>query len=192
MESIIRYSKSRRPPSPQRCAAQTPLRLQRLKRRKTDGQITPRRAGAHDSENAFHEHPIAAPGRTTLVGTAEGFAVLLNLALSRARLESGWKAGCRFVENYLPLMGIFLGVTNGARPEFQNGSLPDAKSPNRMALRWSALEKLVGRGRPTTHSQQKRRKPAICGRSSMVERQLPKLHTRVRFPSPAPAHLTSK
>src|ERR1700761_2884812 len=25
------------------------------------------------------------------------------------------------------------------------------------------------------------------GRSSMVERQLPKLHTRVRFPSPAPA-----
>lgn len=26
----------------------------------------------------------------------------------------------------------------------------------------------------------------ICGRSSMVERQLPKLHTRVRFPSPAP------
>src|ERR1700730_2239385 len=24
------------------------------------------------------------------------------------------------------------------------------------------------------------------GRSSMVERQLPKLHTRVRFPSPAP------
>ena len=26
-----------------------------------------------------------------------------------------------------------------------------------------------------------------CGRSSMVERQLPKLHTRVRFPSPAPA-----
>src|SRR5437660_10290168 len=27
---------------------------------------------------------------------------------------------------------------------------------------------------------------AICGRSSMAERQLPKLHTRVRFPSPAP------
>jgi hypothetical protein len=26
-----------------------------------------------------------------------------------------------------------------------------------------------------------------CGRSSMAERQLPKLHTRVRFPSPAPA-----
>ena len=26
----------------------------------------------------------------------------------------------------------------------------------------------------------------LCGRSSMVERQLPKLHTRVRFPSPAP------
>src|SRR4051812_14318797 len=26
----------------------------------------------------------------------------------------------------------------------------------------------------------------ICGRSSMAERQLPKLHTRVRFPSPAP------
>ena len=25
-----------------------------------------------------------------------------------------------------------------------------------------------------------------CGRSSMAERQLPKLHTRVRFPSPAP------
>src|SRR5215813_4585900 len=25
------------------------------------------------------------------------------------------------------------------------------------------------------------------GRSSMVERQLPKLHTRVRFPSPAPS-----
>ena len=29
-------------------------------------------------------------------------------------------------------------------------------------------------------------KSLICGRSSMVERQLPKLHTRVRFPSPAP------
>src|ERR1051325_9517610 len=28
---------------------------------------------------------------------------------------------------------------------------------------------------------------AACGRSAMVERQLPKLHTRVRFPSPAPA-----
>lgn len=27
---------------------------------------------------------------------------------------------------------------------------------------------------------------AECGRSSMVERQLPKLHTGVRFPSPAP------
>lgn len=27
---------------------------------------------------------------------------------------------------------------------------------------------------------------ACCGCSSMVERQLPKLHTRVRFPSPAP------
>ena len=26
-----------------------------------------------------------------------------------------------------------------------------------------------------------------CGRSSMVERKLPKLHTRVRFPSPAPS-----
>ncbi len=25
-----------------------------------------------------------------------------------------------------------------------------------------------------------------CGRSSMVERELPKLYTRVRFPSPAP------
>ena len=29
-------------------------------------------------------------------------------------------------------------------------------------------------------------KSLICGRSSMVERQLPKLHTRVRFPPPAP------
>ncbi len=28
--------------------------------------------------------------------------------------------------------------------------------------------------------------PQCCGCSSMVERQLPKLHTRVRFPSPAP------
>src|ERR1700736_2330947 len=27
----------------------------------------------------------------------------------------------------------------------------------------------------------------VRGRSSMVERQLPKLHTRVRFPSPAPS-----
>ena len=26
----------------------------------------------------------------------------------------------------------------------------------------------------------------VRGRSSMAERQLPKLHTRVRFPSPAP------
>jgi hypothetical protein len=33
----------------------------------------------------------------------------------------------------------------------------------------------------TSHETRKR------GRSSMVERQLPKLHTRVRFPSPAPA-----
>src|SRR6202022_2655784 len=30
------------------------------------------------------------------------------------------------------------------------------------------------------------RKSRFRGRSSMVERQLPKLHTRVRFPSPAP------
>jgi hypothetical protein len=30
------------------------------------------------------------------------------------------------------------------------------------------------------------RTPSRCGCSSMVERQLPKLHTRVRFPSPAP------
>jgi hypothetical protein len=29
-------------------------------------------------------------------------------------------------------------------------------------------------------------KGSARGRSSMVERQLPKLHTRVRFPSPAP------
>src|SRR3954464_2141441 len=29
--------------------------------------------------------------------------------------------------------------------------------------------------------------PSGRGRSSMAERQLPKLHTRVRFPSPAPA-----
>jgi hypothetical protein len=29
------------------------------------------------------------------------------------------------------------------------------------------------------------------GRSSMVERQLPKLHTRVRFPSPAPSSTSS-
>src|SRR5262245_58701940 len=28
---------------------------------------------------------------------------------------------------------------------------------------------------------------SLRGRSSMVERQLPKLHTRVRFPSPAPS-----
>ena len=32
---------------------------------------------------------------------------------------------------------------------------------------------------------------AARGRSSMVERQLPKLHTRVRFPSPAPAFESS-
>ena len=31
----------------------------------------------------------------------------------------------------------------------------------------------------------------ICGRSSMVEHQLPKLNTRVRFPSPAPASAQS-
>ena len=30
----------------------------------------------------------------------------------------------------------------------------------------------------------------VRGRSSMVERQLPKLHTRVRFPSPAPNSIT--
>src|ERR1700704_6779097 len=33
----------------------------------------------------------------------------------------------------------------------------------------------------------KQREPLPRGCSSMVERQLPKLHTRVRFPSPAPA-----
>ena len=38
-------------------------------------------------------------------------------------------------------------------------------------LRWCAL---------------KRYRTCISGCSSMVERQLPKLHTRVRFPSPAP------
>src|SRR6266545_4880049 len=32
---------------------------------------------------------------------------------------------------------------------------------------------------------------ATRGRSSMVERQLPKLHTRVRFPSPAPSSTSS-
>jgi hypothetical protein len=31
-----------------------------------------------------------------------------------------------------------------------------------------------------------------CGRSSMAERQLPKLHTRVRFPSPAPSLATDR
>ena len=36
----------------------------------------------------------------------------------------------------------------------------------------------------------KRAKSTGCGRSSMVERQLPKLHTRVRFPSPAPTPCT--
>src|SRR5207249_12257748 len=30
-------------------------------------------------------------------------------------------------------------------------------------------------------------KSGVSGRSSMAERQLPKLHTRVRFPSPAPS-----
>src|SRR6266702_4641564 len=40
-------------------------------------------------------------------------------------------------------------------------------------------------------NQDRRRLPRIRGRSSMVERQLPKLHTRVRFPSPAPNLLAS-
>ena len=38
----------------------------------------------------------------------------------------------------------------------------------------------------TPRSRQEMRKHRLCGRSSMAERQLPKLHTRVRFPSPAP------
>ena len=33
---------------------------------------------------------------------------------------------------------------------------------------------------------------AFRGRSSMVERQLPKLHTRVRFPSPAPVYFCKR
>ena len=39
---------------------------------------------------------------------------------------------------------------------------------------------------------QVRVRPLKCGRSSMAERQLPKLHTRVRFPSPAPACLCNR
>ena len=42
----------------------------------------------------------------------------------------------------------------------------------------------IRRSRPT-HSARIAR---CCGCSTMVERQLPKLHTRVRFPSPAPAN----
>ena len=41
-------------------------------------------------------------------------------------------------------------------------------------------------GDPLLKLCQKRAKSAVCGCSSMVERQLPKLHTWVRFPSPAP------
>src|SRR5436305_13249389 len=41
-------------------------------------------------------------------------------------------------------------------------------------------------GCPHANSRENERKSRFCGRSSMAERQLPKLHTRVRFPSPAP------
>ncbi len=44
------------------------------------------------------------------------------------------------------------------------------------------LRRIKGLG-DTTHTNQR---VAKCGCSSMAERQLPKLHTRVRFPSPAP------
>ena len=45
----------------------------------------------------------------------------------------------------------------------------------------TATERLAAGARSANHG-------ASRGRSSMVERQLPKLHTRVRFPSPAPTH----
>lgn len=54
-------------------------------------------------------------------------------------------------------------------------------SPNRTTLRMAAgaFREWTEPPRPLTK--------APSGRSSMVERQLPKLNTRVRFPSPAPA-----
>jgi hypothetical protein len=42
-------------------------------------------------------------------------------------------------------------------------------------------------GQIETADQNSNTESIVCGRSSMAERQLPKLHTRVRFPSPAPA-----
>ena len=42
-----------------------------------------------------------------------------------------------------------------------------------------APTRLAGRAVSANHGSER-------GRSSMAERQLPKLHTRVRFPSPAP------
>src|SRR5271169_3935575 len=33
-------------------------------------KIAPGRARAHDPQHAFHEHPVVAPGRTLLVGSA--------------------------------------------------------------------------------------------------------------------------
>src|SRR6185437_11246158 len=50
-------------------------------------------------------------------------------------------------------------------------------------LRAAGLAKCLA-DRPVSANQGERK--ALCGRSSMAERQLPKLHTRVRFPSPAP------
>ena len=51
--------------------------------------------------------------------------------------------------------------------------------------RHASLPSLKDRHRVTVGTDGRIR--ACCGCSSMAERQLPKLHTRVRFPSPAPA-----
>ena len=70
----------------------------------------------------------------------------------------------------------------GAEPEAVQAFQGVRRGPGRAWVPAFAgtTERCLRRGRPIRYMLKPR------GRSSMVERQLPKLHTRVRFPSPAP------
>jgi hypothetical protein len=57
--------------------------------------------------------------------------------------------------------------------------------------RETKAHRIAETSRPGRHLRENpvaNQRDARCGCSSMAERQLPKLHTRVRFPSPAPHH----
>src|SRR5260221_14291078 len=76
VESTIRYSKSGSSDIASKIRHQTPLTLQRPKRRNTLFQ-SPNASGrsrqgarTHDPKHAFHEHPVVAPSRAFLVRPA--------------------------------------------------------------------------------------------------------------------------